>query len=131
MLRSILAVVLGYAAMMVSTMLVVYLLSVGFGVMSESEAAALPTAYVVANLAGGLACAMLGGFVAAWRAPRAPRMHAVVLACLVFILGVLYGLTAERGAQPTWYLALLPLLAAGGALLGGLIAPTGRTSRAT
>jgi hypothetical protein len=61
--------------------------------------------------------AVLGGWLAARVAPRAPFAHAAVLAMLVLILSV--GSMASAAGYPMWYGAAAVILGVGGVLAGG------------
>ena len=112
MLRSIVAVLVGYAAMAIATIVGILLLSVAFGLPLDPEASKTspPTAYVLANLVVSFGCAFLGGWTATRMATRSPQTHALVLAALVFVLGILYAIAGRGGPQPLWYLAALPVV---------------------
>ena len=123
MLRSIVAIVVGYASMAVATIVGVLVLSMAFGLPLDPETAKAspPTAYVLANLVVSFGCAFLGGWVAARIGSRAPLKHALVLAALVFVLGILYAVAGRGGPQPGWYLAALPIVGAAGIASAGLL----------
>lgn len=89
---------------------------------SSSEEENPPTtAYTTVNLAYSGLFAAAGGYVTSALARRSPLGHALALAALVLILGAAYSIQSSGGKQPGWYLALLPVLSAGGVTVGGYI----------
>ncbi len=84
-------------------------------------AAALPPAYLAANLAVSALAAVLAGFVAAHIATTHRQWHAVLLALVMLVLAVVMILSPppEAGAQPKWYLPTLAVLGPLAAVLGG------------
>lgn len=123
MLRSILAVILGYVAMIAATLVTSGVLAVVLvgGVPNAESRGTPPTSYIVANLIAGAACAVAGGWVAARLAPARPRLHAAVLAALTLGLGVQFAVSQRGGPHPGWYLVLLPVVGALGVMLGGAL----------
>jgi hypothetical protein len=120
MLRSILAVVAGYLALAVLTMVCVYGLTLVFPDYAlAGQTGSTPTLPVVFNLVLGTACAAAGGYLTAWIASRKRMVHVLVLAGLVFVFGIGHAFYGWGGPQPGWYLAWLPLLGAVGVLAGG------------
>lgn len=97
--------------------------------------APVPELYLWARVAYGGMAGLVGGFVTAWLAPRAPLRHALVLALLVAAPAALYALP-RRGGEPPGHDAasiLVPVIAvlAGGWLRGRLErrgGPADRTS---
>ena len=73
--------------------------------------------YLAVNLTCGLLSAMAGGWVTARLAPRAPLLHALVLAVVAVAL-----LLAQppAGGQPSWYGYAMAGIVAAGLLLGAL-----------
>lgn len=129
MLRSILAVVLGYISMAVATALSVLLLSLAFGI-PATPTQLPPTSFVLAILASALPCAAIGGWVAVRIGKAGSLKHAAVLAIVTLVLGAVYGLFARNEFQPMWYVLLLPVLGAIGVIVGGCVGRIGgrRTS---
>jgi peptidoglycan/LPS O-acetylase OafA/YrhL len=123
MIRSILSIVIGYAAMVFATVVATVLLCKAFGIpLNPSGSMPKPTTgFSAANLAASALCALLGGYVAASIAKRAPRLHAFVLGGIVLVLGLGYAAFARNGPEPAWYLALLPLVGAFAAAAGGML----------
>jgi hypothetical protein len=119
MVRSVVAVFAGFLAIVVlvlaSAPVIAKLLPAG---------ASRPTrSYLLANLLTSFAFAGVGGWIAAHIAASGPHWHAVALAALVLVLGVMTAAQggAARAGQPVWYGWLLPFVGAAGALLGGWI----------
>jgi hypothetical protein len=122
MLRSILAVVVGYVVMAVVVMIGVAGLTVAFPEYAQApQTGVVPTIPMVLELVWGFASAIVGGIVVARIARRSPRRHAAVLAAIVLLLGAVYGLTMDLGPLPTWFRVALPPVGAIGVLIGGRI----------
>lgn len=124
MFRSLRAVVLGYVAIFVSTMVAMLLLTLAFGLPlmpSESQAKPVspPALFSIISLALGVPCAMLGGWVASRVAPKLPLRHALALALFMLLMGLGYAASSWNGIEPRWYLGSMPFLGAAGAMLGG------------
>ena len=120
MVRSILAVVAGYFTLAVLTSLTTYLVAYGFGLAVAEPGAQPPLVYVVVNLVYSTVYAGVGGYVAARVATHRPVRHALALAALLVVLGLVYTAVAIN-IQPLWYLLGLPLLGAPAAVLGGYV----------
>jgi hypothetical protein len=121
MFRSCAAVVLGYIAMTVCVVIGTAGLVALFPdyKTAEEEGTPPPLVPVILNLAMGCLAGVAGGFVAAYLARRARWLHAGVLALLVFVASVVYAFLMSGGAQPGWYLALLPVTGAISIVAGG------------
>jgi len=122
-MRSLLAVIVGFAAMAIAviaaTVVAMRLLY------PEAEPGLLPaptTSWLAVNLVYSLAAAVLGGWLAAYLAPRAPFAHAVALAVVAVAMAVPGILSGGSPGQPDWYPAVMAGLAVGGILLGGKLA---------
>ena len=120
-LRSVSAVLLGYV---VTAALVIG----GFTTIGVVAPEALPagaaerasTAVLVTILALGVFQAAVGGYVTAVVGKRAPLLHAVALAGLIFALSTISFFTSnETQYQPSWYNAGLVAVGVLGALAGG------------
>jgi hypothetical protein len=86
-------------------------------------------AFATCSLAAGVACAVLGGYVAARALPDAPLAAALTLAVACGVLGVT-GMLVNGGVAPLWYwgglqLVVLPV----GACVGGLMRARRRSAR--
>ena len=129
--RSVVAVVGGYIVLAVVTAALNLLAAVALGVPVTMDMGTAterpPTLYSAVNLILSLPAAILGGYVTAVIARRAPVIHATVLGVLVLVLGAGYQLTQLVGraegsvTEPVWYLLLLPALGFVGALAGGFL----------
>jgi hypothetical protein len=120
MLRTGFAVLAGFFVIVVGVLVSTPLVA---RVLHAEDAPAPTPAYLSLNLVVGFGCALVGGWVAAWLAPREPAVHAEALGGVVLLLGVW---TAARGGaaraqQPLWYAWLLPFVGAAGAVVGGLL----------
>jgi len=104
MLRSILAVLAGYAVILAIVLGATYMLQ---AVKPEWYLIGVPLArgYLAANIAYSLAAAFLGGLATATIASRARMKHAYALAAVSVAMSVLSAMTAEE-EQPRWFQAL-------------------------
>jgi MFS family permease len=119
-MRSLLAVVVAFAAMAI-TVIVATVVSVRL-LYPEAEPGRLPAptaTWLAVNFAYSLAAAVLGGWLAAYLAPRAPFAHAVALAVVAVAMALPGILGGGSPTQPDWYPAFMAALAVGGILLGG------------
>jgi hypothetical protein len=122
MLTVILAVIAGFIA---TAILVMVTTTISAKVMGcpTTPGVAPPTSFSLVSLALGLASAAAGGWVAqAIATGNAP----LYLAGLIFVMGVFTAVSTpadQRRGQPGWYLYLLPVVGAVGALLGGGVIP--------
>ncbi|MDQ6893021.1 MAG: hypothetical protein M3167_10120 [Acidobacteriota bacterium] len=126
MTRSILAVVAGFAAM---SLLVVIATAVAIRLNPGGRGpvhAPTPT-YLVVNLCYSALAAVLGGFLAALLAGRAPLVHAGVLAAVVVAMS-LVSMKRYAGQQPMWYQITLLVLMPTFVLCGGLLLAAVATS---
>lgn len=123
MLRSVGAVLAGFVLatiiVVLTTMIAVALMlpPAGPGMMPE------PTGpYLAVNLSCALLAAILGGWLAARLARRAPLGHGMAVGTIMLVLGLAAAAMESDGTsgrQPGWYLYALPLLGWIGASLGG------------
>jgi hypothetical protein len=122
-MRSVLAVVVGLAAMAI-TVIVATVLSVRL-LYPEAEPGHHPAptaAWLAVNFAYSLAAAVLGGWLAAYLAPRAPFPHAVALAVVAIAMALPGILGGGSPGQPDWYPPVMAAVAVVGILLGGKLA---------
>ncbi|MGH7566593.1 MAG: hypothetical protein ACREK2_07165 [Gemmatimonadota bacterium] len=123
-MRSVLAVLAGFAAMAIVVIVATVLFARLLYPDAEPGAPPTPTgAWLAINLAYSLAAAVLGGWLAAYLAPRAPFGHAVALAVVAAAMAIPGILSGGSPGQPAWYPAVLAALAIGGILLGGRLSP--------
>jgi hypothetical protein len=121
--RSILAVIAGYAAMVAVVILcTVVIKQMAPGWMGDDGSPQLM--YVITNLGYSFTAALLGGYIAAAIGSRAPLTHAGALAALMLLFSI-FSAMQMRGRQPVWYQIALTIVAPLGALLGGLIRAQG------
>ncbi len=132
MVRSLAAVLAGYlfmaATVIVGTIVATALfIPGGLAAARSGEApASLPGLYLAANLAISAFGAVLGGWLAARIATRAPFGHAVVLAAFVAAIAIVYARTAAVSTQPTWYSLAIGATGVAGVLLGGRLRAAAR-----
>ncbi len=120
MIRSVLAVIAGYIAMVILTMALFILMArIAPGVLPREGM--FPAPPVVALILGfAFLSALVGGFVTATVALRSEEKHVFGLAAVVLVMGALNATTAGN-SQPLWYLSALVLLALAGVYVGGNI----------
>lgn len=118
-LRSVAAVILGFVALTLGSVLTGRLMLSLFGVEPEMAPGA---AFIFTSLGVRLAVTVLAGFLTALAAPRAPRLHAGVLAAILvfFSLASLAGLSASGDPYgPAWYPIAMLVIGPAGVLIGG------------
>jgi len=111
MIRSIVAIIVGYFVFAVSAVLL-------FRLSGVDPHAAVPTWFLLATVLYGCAFSALGGYLAAWIAGRRAFLHAAVLT-IVIAAGALASLIARPGKGAIWSQLTALLLMAPSALLGG------------
>ena len=129
MLRSILAVLGGFATMavivMVTTAIAAAALIPGGMQAMMTPGAPLPRRYLTVNLLCSALAAFVGGFVTVRLAPATPFYHGIALALLMGVLGVISARQAGD-RQPRWYQVVLctvmPAVALVGAYVSGQVA---------
>lgn len=121
MLRSFLSVIAGYivmAALVVAAEVALATAFPEYRAAGESQTTPPPLPVAV-HLACAALAAATGGFATARIAAKSTFRHALTLAGLLMMFGAVYAAVAWNGAQPNWYLVLLPPLGAMGAIAGG------------
>ena len=121
LLRSVAAVILGFVVLTFGSVLTGQLLLRVFG---EASGTALSAAFIAASLGGRGLITILAGFLTALAAPRAPRLHAGVLAAVLvfFSIASIAGLTASGDPYgPTWYPIAMLVMGPVGVLAGGAL----------
>lgn len=109
--RSILAVLAGYLTLAILTMATIALLGVFFPNQYGAETATPSVGWIVFNLVYSALFVIVGGYLTARLAPKAPQAHALVLGGIMALLALGGLLTAEAGGpQPMWYLVALVLM---------------------
>lgn len=116
MIRSIISVVAGYAAMVI----IVVITSVFAGALLLGSPGIVTPTYIITNLIFGLVAPIVGGYVTAKLAPKNMMQHVQILAGLVIVLGLLSA-TQPLNGQPVWYPWVIMLIGAIGTLIGGSI----------
>ena len=118
-LRSVAAVILGFVALTLGSVLTGRLLLSLFAV---EWGTAPDIAFIFTSLGVRLVITILAGFLTALAAPRAPRLHAGVLAAILvfFSLTSLAGLTVSGDPYgPAWYPIAMVVIGPVGVLIGG------------
>lgn len=129
MLRSILAVLGGFATMailvMVTTAIAAATLIPGGMQAMMTPGAPLPRRYLATNLVCSALAAFVGGFVTVRLASDKPFFHGIALALLMGVMGVISARQAGD-RQPRWYQVVLctvmPAVALAGAYISGQVA---------
>ena len=124
-LRSIAAVIVGFGFMAATAMvgsILATLLFIPGGLQTMAAGApppAVPPLYLAANLATGLAGAILGGWLAARIGDDAPMAHASALAALTAVMAIVSASHPPPGPQPSWYPLAIGAIGVIGVLAGG------------
>lgn len=126
MLKSILAIIVGFAAAAV----VVVAATFGAATLLQVEWGQPTAPYLALNLIGSAGGAGLGGYLAARLAPKAPRVHALVLAGVMLALSLPAVFSPSNVGQPEWYSRAIAVIGPLCVVLGSLLAPA-RVSPAT
>ena len=119
MLRSILAVLVGYLAISILVMLLFMLLSTLSPDLFATPGVLPPILAVTLILAYSFVAAIVGGFVTATIAQRSEAKHVWVLMGFMLVMGVVS--IRQYSSQPLWYSLVLLLLGPLGAYLGGKV----------
>jgi hypothetical protein len=124
MMRSILSVLAGLVAMVILVMIATGL-AVKFMLHASDMQSAmklkLTPPYLAVNLAYSAIFAILGGFITANIAARAPLMHAFALAGLMLVMAVVSFFQSQQTQQPRWYGLVMMLMVPACAVLGGYL----------
>lgn len=112
-LRSVLAVIVGYMVFAVSAFAV-------FRVSGRAAHGDAPMSFILLTTACGIMFALLGGYVAAWLAGRAPRVHGAAVGA-VLALGAAVSLASTLGHGAIWSQIAALALMAPSAVLGGML----------
>ena len=123
MLQSVVAVLAGFALMVVVVMVTTVILVRRLKVDWSAGSGGLSPAYLTGNLVCSAIAALAGGWVTAARAPDRPLVHGIALALLMAAMNLL-SMRQQHGRQPSWYpmtlLVAMPLIAGSGAWLQSL-----------
>jgi len=113
LLRSTLAVLLGYVVFAASAFAV-------FRLAGYAPHAAVPASFRLVSVVLGVVFAVAGGYVAAWVAGRRPWAHGIAVAALL-ALGAAVSLAMTLGRGAVWSQVAALVLMAPGAVAGGWI----------
>lgn len=120
-LRSIVAVVVGYLSLSICVMVLLVLALA----LVPGWQGTVTGGYLATNIMLSIISAAIGGWVCARLAPSRPLLHGNVLGLIALVLGILYVLSpAEDGGHaqpPGWYALMLAMLAWPSVILGTLI----------
>jgi len=122
MVRSILAIIIGYIVLVLIVGVGVYAsASVILGTADATFGVQLTPTYLAVNLLISFLAALAGGYITARLAPRAPDRHVQFLAGLLLLVGLITAAMSSQTdiGQPMWYTWVLPFLGAVGAIVGG------------
>ena len=111
LLRSIIAVILGYAVFAISSG-AIFLLS------GHPAHATASVAFMLMTIVAGIVFAAVGGYVAGWLAGRRPVAHAVAMGVLLAV-GAAVSLVMTLGHGAVWTQVAALLLMAPSAVIGG------------
>ncbi len=110
-LRSVVAVLVGYAVFAASAFAV-------FRLSGHAPHATASVPFMLLTSASGVVFAALGGYVAGWLAGRRPLAHAVAMA-LLLAAGAIASLVSTLGHGAVWTQVTALVLMAPSAVLGG------------
>jgi hypothetical protein len=119
MFRNILAVVAGYFALAVLTVLADSILA-SSSVAPQTDFENLPTGWLLLILAYSLLFAIVGGCVTGFLSRGSGYGTVVALACLLLLMSVM-NMFAHAGKQPAWFHLTLAIIGVAGVLSGGKI----------
>jgi hypothetical protein len=110
-LRSVVAVLVGYAVFAASAFAV-------FRLSGHAPHAPASPPFMLLTIASGVVFAALGGYVAGWLAGRRPLAHAVAMATLLAV-GAVASLVSTLGHGAVWTQVTALIFMAPSAVLGG------------
>lgn len=116
MLRSVIALIAGFAIMTFGQLVATIVLALALGVRPGTPS----PAFLPASLACGAVAAAFGGFATAALAPQRHGTHVLVLMAMILVMG-LSNLLAPPAGQPGWYLAAALVAQPAFAGAGGLL----------
>ena len=117
MLRSILAVVVGYLIMYIPISI---LFLAWFGGYDPQNSPTPTMGFMLFSLVFGFVFAGAGGYVCALIAKRSEMNHAMALAGLVVVMAII-SMIGAAGREPLWYQLAGLVIGIGGVLIGGLV----------
>lgn len=119
MLRSVGAIIAGYVTTVVLTIMIIS----GLGAVLPESLNSANTGWVIANIIYGAIVAGIGGYVTAFIAQKAELKHALILAGIMLVFGIMSFVAAmptlEETGQPVWYYPVLMLTSTPAVVLGG------------
>lgn len=125
LLRSVAAVILGFVVLTFGSVITGRLLG---SIFDAGPGTAVTSDFIAASLCARLLVTVLAGFLTALAAPRAPRLHAGVLAAILvfFSLASIAGLSSASGEPygPAWYPIAMLFMGPAGVLVGGALRAT-------
>jgi hypothetical protein len=135
MLRSIMAVIAGYATMAVLVMVGTIAIIAAFvpggmnamRAMRTGTSATLPaptTRYLIMNLVLSFVAAVLGGWMTSRIATHAVGGHLIALSVVIVLLSVLSAFGRGSNLQPTYYKFVIPLVGVAGVAASTLLTRT-------
>ncbi|HEX9750037.1 MAG TPA: hypothetical protein VGB22_01925 [candidate division Zixibacteria bacterium] len=119
MVRGILAVFVGLIAIFVSVYFMTGALTIAFG-LDPMTTQTPPGLYLFFNILLGMVCAVFGGYAAGLVARRDEVRHAMYVAAVGLILG-LVSLAMPAEGQPIWYLLITILTMPPAVVFGGWV----------
>jgi ABC-type transport system involved in multi-copper enzyme maturation permease subunit len=122
-LRTIVALIAGFAIMAFTILIATVVIALAMGV----QRGTLPTSFLVTMVIVSALASALGGYSSASLAQDRPTLHAAILATMIFVQHVYTILFPIEGQEP-WYTWSLAISGPVFALLGGVIRQ--RTARA-
>lgn len=124
MLRSVVAVLSGFAVTFLLVMVLAAGAALAFGLplmVDASQPAPQPGAgYLAANLLISVVAAVAGGWTTARLSAHSPHVHAIALAAFIALMGSL-SLRVPQPGQPDWYPWALVIIGPLGVLAGGML----------
>jgi hypothetical protein len=117
MVRSVLAVIAGYATMVIFTLCLFAVIQFVWPDAFPTPEAFPSTMIAVIIIVFGLLSAVVGGFICAVIARTEPLKHGIALSALVLVMSIISALTSPI-EQPIWYTAGLTVAGCIGALFG-------------
>lgn len=125
MLRSIIALIGGFALMAFTLLIATICVALAMGVTADS----VTTSYFQVLVACATLAAVFGGYATASLAPERHSAHVAILATMVLIAQASTALNPPAN-QPRWYLMTLVVVAPLGTLAGGWLRDWQRRRRA-
>lgn len=116
MLRTVVALIAGFAIMAFTILIATVVIALAMGV----QRGTLPTSFLVAMVVVSALASALGGYSTASLARDRPTVHAAILATMIFVQHV-YAIIFPIEGQHTWYAWSLAISGPVLAVIGGKI----------